>query len=94
MLQSVAVSHQSEVPQIFVVVEQQVRFEAPIGARELRSIIYGQAQVDQGRVEADRLALEVGLLFAHGVGRHGLKETGEDPLEQIPRTVVVRVGEE
>ena len=88
-----AISHQPEAWQVAVMVEDQMQFDGPLGATELRPVIHRQAQVDHGRVETDQLVLEAKFLLAHGLGRHDLEQPVEDPLEQLPRTVAVRVGE-
>ena len=65
-------------------VKHQVQFNCPFGATVLRPVIHRQTQIGHGRVEADKLVLETGLLFAHGFVRYDAEQAVEDFLEQLP----------
>jgi hypothetical protein len=88
-----AVSYQAEARQIAVVVEHQVQLNGTFSAAVLRPIVHRQAQVDHGRVEADPLVLEAERVYALRLGGDRLEQSVEALLEQLPRTVAVRVGQ-
>lgn len=86
-----AIGDEAEARQVAVVVEHQMQLDRALGGAELRPVIHGQAQIDDGRIDADQFVLEAELLLAHRLGGDGLEQAVEDLLEQFPRTMPVGV---
>ena len=90
---NLAVSDQPEARQIAIVVEHQVQFHRAFSSLELRPVIHRQAQVNDGRIEADQFVFEPEFLFAGRFAGNNIEQCVEDLLEQLRRAVAVGVGQ-
>lgn len=88
-----AIGDDADTRQLAVMGEDEMQFDGPLGATELRPVIQRQAQVDHGRIQADQLVLEAEFLLAHGLGGNGFEQSVEHLLEQLPGTMAIGVGQ-
>lgn len=89
-----AVGDDAEARQIAITIEYQMRLDRALGATELRPVIHGKAQIDDGRIDADQFVLEAKLLLlAHRLGDDCREQTVEDLFEQFPRPMPAGVGQ-
>ena len=88
-----AIGDDTEARQVAVVVEDQMQLDRALGGAELCPVVHREAQIDDGRIDADQLVLEAKLLLAHRFGGDRLEQAVEDLLEQLPRSMAVGVGQ-
>lgn len=86
-----AVSDQTKARQIAVVVQHQVQLDCALGASKLGSVVHGQAQVNDGGVQAHELVFEAKFLLTQGLGRDNAEQTVEHLLKQLPRPMCIGV---
>ena len=70
-----------------------MQLDRALGGAELCPVIHGEAQIDDGRIDADQFVLETELFLAHRFGGDRLEQAVEDLLEQFPRTMTVGAGQ-
>lgn len=70
-----------------------MQLDRALGGAELCPVMHGKAQVDDGRIDADRLVLEAKFLPARRDGGDRLEQAVEDLLEQFPRTMTIGIGQ-
>jgi hypothetical protein len=90
---SLAIGDHSEVGQIAVVIQQQVKLNGTFGLTEVSPRKQAKTEVDGGGVEAEQLILEAKLLlFARALAAAEVPQMKESILIKLPGTVGIGVG--
>jgi hypothetical protein len=75
------------------VIEHQMQLHSTLRAPKPCPVIHRHTQINRRGVQAHQLVLEPEFSLAIDLGNHLVEQPVEDPLEELPRAVLVGIGQ-